>query len=149
MMSTNDALRTLRYILNVPDKVMCEIAELGGIKISLNDMASYLAKEDEPSFVKCPDRQASHFLNGLVIFKRGADPTRPPAPLDLPVDNNVILKKVRVAFQLTDEDIVNRLEKEGLLIRKSEFTAFFRKKDHPKYRPVGDQILRYLLKSFR
>lgn len=146
-MTNNDTLRTLRYILNITDKAMIEIVTLGGGSVTFEEMSAFLLSDESEGFLKCSDKTMSHFLNGLVIFKRGADPTRGPAPLDLPITNNVILKKVRVAFKLTDEEIANRLEKEGLLIRKSEFTAFFRKSGHPNYRPVGDQILRYLFKS--
>lgn len=59
--------------------------------------------------------------------------------------NNDILKKLRVALQLRDDDIVHILELVDFRISKSELSAFFRKEGHPNYRECGDQILRNFL----
>lgn len=59
--------------------------------------------------------------------------------------NNDIFKKLRVALQLRDDEIVKILELVDFRISKSELGAFFRKEDHPKYKECGDQILRNFL----
>jgi uncharacterized protein YehS (DUF1456 family) len=59
--------------------------------------------------------------------------------------NNDILKKLRVALQLRDEDIIEILGLVDFKISKSELGAFFRKEDNPKYMPLQDQILRNFL----
>ena len=59
--------------------------------------------------------------------------------------NNDILKKLRVALQLRDEQIVSILELVDFRISKGELGNFFRNVDHPKYMECGDQILRNFL----
>ncbi|MEE9437460.1 MAG: DUF1456 family protein [Saprospiraceae bacterium] len=59
--------------------------------------------------------------------------------------NNDILKKLRVALELRDTDIVKILELVDFRISKSELGAFFRKEGHPKYMELQDQILRNFL----
>lgn len=59
--------------------------------------------------------------------------------------NNDILKKLRVALQLRDEQIVEILELVDFRISKGELGNFFRNADHPKYMECGDQILRNFL----
>ncbi len=59
--------------------------------------------------------------------------------------NNDVLKKLRVALKLRDDDIVKILELVDFRISKSELGAFFRREDHPKYMECGDQILRNFL----
>ncbi len=59
--------------------------------------------------------------------------------------NNDILKKLRVALQLRDDQIVDILKLVDFKISKSELGAFFRKEDHPKYMECQDQILRNFL----
>ncbi len=59
--------------------------------------------------------------------------------------NNDILKKLRVALKLRDDQIVDILKLVDFRISKSELGAFFRKEDHPKYVECGDQILRNFL----
>jgi len=59
--------------------------------------------------------------------------------------NNDILKKLRVALHLRDEDIIQILKLVEFDITKSELSAVFRKDDHPNYKPCGDQLLRNFL----
>lgn len=59
--------------------------------------------------------------------------------------NNDIFKKLRVAHQLRDTDIVEILELVDFRITKTELSAFFRREDHPNYVECGDQILRNFL----
>lgn len=59
--------------------------------------------------------------------------------------NNDILKKLRVALNLRDEDLIHILTLVDFTISKSELGAIFRKEDHPNYKPCGDQLLRNFL----
>jgi len=59
--------------------------------------------------------------------------------------NNDILKKLRVALNLKDDDIIHILKLAEFEISKTELSAIFRKDDHPNYRPCGDQLLRNFL----
>ncbi|MCG2611740.1 DUF1456 family protein [Flavobacterium sp. SM15] len=61
------------------------------------------------------------------------------------MNNNDILKKLRVALQLRDEQIVEILELVDFRISKGELGNFFRNEDHPKYMDCGDQVLRNFL----
>jgi uncharacterized protein YehS (DUF1456 family) len=61
------------------------------------------------------------------------------------MSNNDIMKKLRVALKLTDDDIVKILELANFRITKTELGAIFRKEDHPNFKPCGDQILRNFL----
>lgn len=59
--------------------------------------------------------------------------------------NNDILKKLRVALHLRNDEIIEILKLADLRVSKSELGAFFRKPDHPKYMELKDQILRNFL----
>jgi len=59
--------------------------------------------------------------------------------------NNDILKKLRVALQLKDDDIVKILALVDFKITTTELGAIFRKEDHPNYKECGDQLLRNFL----
>ena len=61
--------------------------------------------------------------------------------------NNDIIKKLRVALKLRDDDIVEILKLVDFKISKSELGAFFRNEDHPKYMELQDQILRNFLNA--
>jgi len=59
--------------------------------------------------------------------------------------NNDIFKKLRVALQLRDNEIVEILRLVDFRISKSEIGSFFRNENHPNYKECGDQILRNFL----
>ncbi|PKP26235.1 MAG: DUF1456 domain-containing protein [Bacteroidetes bacterium HGW-Bacteroidetes-2] len=59
--------------------------------------------------------------------------------------NNDILKKLRVALKLTNDDIEKIMALVDFKVSKSELGALFRKEDHPKYMECGDQFLRNFL----
>ena len=61
--------------------------------------------------------------------------------------NNDILKKLRVALMLRDDQIVEILELVDFRISKSELGAFFRAEDHENYMECGDQVLRNFLNA--
>lgn len=147
-MTGNDILRSLRYLLNVSDAKVVEILELGLYIATLEEVVSYLKREDEPGYVPFPEEALTRFLNGMVIFKRGPRPDAPPAPIELPVSNNLVMKKIRVAFGLKDTDLIALIEKSGTLkLSKSELGSFLRARDHRNYRECGDQYLRNLLRA--
>ena len=61
------------------------------------------------------------------------------------ISNNEILKKLRVALKLRNDEIIEILKLVNFRVTPSELGAFFRREDHPNYKPCGDQILRNFL----
>jgi len=61
------------------------------------------------------------------------------------MSNNDILKKLRVALHLRNDEIIEILKLVNFNTSKSELGALFRKEGHPKYMECGDQILRNFL----
>jgi len=142
----NDVIRSVRFMLNISEFKLVDIVKLGGGEVTQAQMNAFLKKEDEPGFEECSQNIMARFLNGLIYFKRGKDETRPPLASELPT-NNVVLKKLRVAFELKDEDIIAMLDNSGFKVSKTELSALFRKEGHHNYRPCGDQFLRSFLKG--
>ena len=61
------------------------------------------------------------------------------------MDNNDILKKLRVALSLRNEDIIEILALVDFQISKGALGDFFRNPDHPGYVQAQDQVLRNFL----
>ena len=59
--------------------------------------------------------------------------------------NNDILKKLRVALSLRNEDIIHILSLVDFDISKGALGDIFRNEDNPGYVDAGDQILRNFL----
>lgn len=148
-MINNDVLRSIRYMLDLSDNKVIEIIKLADadFPIEKGDVQACLKKEGEDGYVECSNSILARFLDGLVIHCRGRDETRPPRPVEKRVTNNVVLKKLRVAFELKDVDMHQVFEAAGLPVTKPELSALFRQPDHKNFRLCGDQLLRNFLKG--
>jgi uncharacterized protein YehS (DUF1456 family) len=146
-MNNNDVLIRLRYALNITDLKVIELFKTAGYSIDASALASILKKEGEEGYVECGDQLMSQFLEGLIASRRGKkegpEPRRRREGGRL--TNNDILRGIRIALELKDEDIIAIMKLAGVDLSKSELSALFRKPGHPNYRPCGDQFLRNFL----
>lgn len=148
-MINNDVLRSIRYMLDLSDNKVIEVIQLAdpGFAIDKDDVRAFLLREDELGYQACTDRVMAHFLDGLVIHRRGRDESLPPRPVEKRINNNVVLKKLRVAFQLTDVDMHKAFADAGFPVSRPELSALFRQPGHKNFRLCGDQLLRNFLKG--
>lgn len=148
-MINNDVLRSIRYMLDLSDDAILQVVGLADPAFAIDraQVQAYLKKEGEDGFVECPNPVLAHFLDGLVVHYRGRDPDQPPRPVEKRVTNNVVLKKLRVAFQLKDVDMHEVFAEAGFPISKPELSALFRQPGHKNFRLCGDQLLRNFLKG--
>lgn len=149
-MRNNDIIQSIRYMLDLDHVQIAEILKLRGYQPTRKEVASIFYEVDEsadPDKHDSSDEMMAYFLDGLIFYRRGKSDKHPPRPIKTPVTNNMVLKKLRVAFKLRDDDIQDILESAGFAITKTELSALFRDKKHKHYRESGDQILRYFLKG--
>jgi uncharacterized protein YehS (DUF1456 family) len=148
-MINNDVLRSIRFMLDLADATIISIAKLPdpGFDLVSDDVAAYLKREGEDGFEECPDGVLAHFLDGLVIHYRGVNPGLAPRPVEKRITNNLVHKKLRVAFELKDVDMHQAFADAGHPVSKPELSAFFRQPGHKNYRACGDQLLRNFLKG--
>jgi uncharacterized protein YehS (DUF1456 family) len=148
-LNNNDVLKRLRYALNLPDPKVTELFKLVDYDITAKELESIFKTEDEVGYEECKDELMGKFLDALIISRRGrreegsAGAGSPGAGARL--YNNDILKRLRIALELKDDDIIGIMRLAGVEISKSELGALFRKSGHPNYRPCGDQFLRNFL----
>jgi len=147
-MEGNLILRRLRYALGLRNRDVQDIMALGGCKLSDEQVRALLQREDEDTFAEAGVEELSAFLDGLIVHRRGKREQKPgqgpPAPI--PADtNNIVLRKLRIAFDLKEEGMLELLDKGGFPLSKPELSALFRKQGHKHYRECGDQVLRYFI----
>jgi uncharacterized protein YehS (DUF1456 family) len=148
-MINNDVLRSIRYMLDLSDGKVVDLIHLADADFPIDKdvLQAFLKKEDEAGYVECSNKVLALFLDGLVFHRRGKDDSLPPRAPEKRVTNNVVLKKLRVAFELKDVDMHQILADAGFPISKPELSALFRQPDHKNFRLCGDQLLRNFLKG--
>ncbi len=140
-MNNNDILRRLRYTFDYSDSEMMDIFAKAGDTVSRAVISDWLKKEEDEAFVEIKDVELATFLNGFIILHRGKrDGPQPVAERHL--SNNQILRKVKIALQLKDTDMVDIMKLAGTTVSRHEISAFFRKEEQNQYRPCLDQFLR-------
>ncbi|MGP8330191.1 MAG: DUF1456 family protein [Methanosarcinaceae archaeon] len=146
-MNNNDIFRRVRYALNLDDLTTINIFKLADYRMKQLELINLLKKEEETGYIVCSDAVFTAFLDGLIIHKRGKRESKPGQAkrLAMPLDNNLILKKLRIALELKEEGMINILNLANLIVTKSELTALFRRKGHRNYKECGDQFLRNFL----
>ncbi len=147
-MNTTDLLRSIRYTLNLGDSEMMAIFRLADYHVTREQICNWLKKEDDPDWQTCSDVQLAIFLNGLIIDKRGKKEGAQADP-EKRLNNNIVLRKLKIAFDLTGEEIIKIMATAGLRKSEHEVSAFFRRPDHRHYRPCKDQVLRNFLKGLQ
>ena len=147
-MENNDIIRRIRYSFDFNDTKMIEVFALGDSKVTRAQISSWLKKDIDPSYVALSDFQLAIFLNGLINHKRGKKEGPKPIP-ENKLNNNVIFRKLRIALNLKDNDILELLKLADLEISKHELSAFFRKPGQSQYRECKDQILRNFLRGMQ
>lgn len=140
-MTNNDILRRIRYVFDLKDSKMIAIFALADLTVSREQVSNWLKKDDDADYASCSDTQMATFLNGFITEKRGAK-DGPKAAIETKLTNNIIFRKLKIALNLQNEDVLDVMQLAGLKISKHELSALFRRIDHKHYRVCKDQILR-------
>jgi len=143
----NDILIRLRYALNITDLKLVELFALADHPLPVEDLRPLFLREEDEGFRECDGATLGAFLQGLVVSRRGrreiAAGTTPPWAGN--PGNNEVLKALRIALELRDDDIGAILKLAGFEVSKAEISALFRNRSHENYRLCGDQFLRNFL----
>jgi len=140
-MNNNDIIRRLRYTFDLSDDKMIKTFLQGGSEVTRAEISDWLKKDEDPDQVNLYDKQLAAFLNGFIVGRRGKK-EGVEMTAEKRLNNNQIFRKLRIALNLKDTDIINVLDKAGYKIGKTELSAFFRKPDHKHFRLCKDQVLR-------
>lgn len=143
-MNTNDVLRRLRYTFGYTDSKMISIFKLAGVNVSRAEVSDWLKREDDEAFVELEDQKLAAFLNGLILAHRGKKDDKLPEN-EMFLNNNDVLKKLKIAYELKSEDILELFDLAGKKVSKHELSSFLRKPTQPQYRELMDQYLRNFL----
>ncbi len=143
-MTHNDVFRRVRFIFNFNDSTMMAIFALANCKVTREEVSDWLKQDDIPQFKAITDHQLAIFLNGLIIKKRGKK-EGPQPEAETVLNNNIVFRKLKIALDFKEEDILATMNLAGFPIGKHELSAFFRKADHSNYRECQSQILRNFL----
>ena len=147
-MKAKDILRRIRYILDLDDTQMIAVFAQAERDVTRAQISAWLKKDEEPDCEEYTDAIFATFLNGLINQQRGKKEGPQPDPEET-LNNNVVLRKLKIAFDLQADDMLSILSLADQSISKHELSALFRRPGHKHYRECKDQFLRNFLQGLQ
>jgi len=148
-MNNNNILRRIRYILDLKDNQITRIFKHVEVEATEQQVNRWLKRDDEADFEPLSDDALIDFLDALIIEKRGQKDDGSTMRAQQKLDNNLIMMKLKIAFNLKAEDSLAIFKLADFNISKHELSALFRKKGHKHYRVCKNQMLRKYLKGLQ
>jgi uncharacterized protein YehS (DUF1456 family) len=146
-MNNNDILRRLRYALSFTDAQMAKTIAHIDAELKPVQVGRWLRREDHDDFQALSDAGLCRFLDGLIIEKRGPRPDGSiPEPLEF-ISNNEVLKKLRIALSLRDDDMMAVFKHAEFVVTKAELGSFFRKEGQRNFSKCPEQVLRKFIQG--
>lgn len=142
-MANNKLLRSIHDALDLDTATMIQIFKAAGREVGESAVTAFLKTEDEDGHIPCNNPIMRFFLDGLIIYSRGKQEGSQP-PTETPqaeLSYNVILKKLRIALDLKEDDLIEIFKSAGIIMTKHELTALFRKAGHKHYKACTNQLL--------
>jgi uncharacterized protein YehS (DUF1456 family) len=140
-MTNNSIFRRIRFIYNFSDHDLMDIFKLVGCVVNRTQIIRWLNKEDHEDYLVMKDEELATFLNGFIVLKRGKKEGPQPQP-EKQLTNNMIFRKMRIALNLIDEDIIQILASVEMRMSKHELSALFRNPNQRQYVECNNQVLR-------
>jgi uncharacterized protein YehS (DUF1456 family) len=147
-MTQNDILRRLRFAFDFSDGAIVSLFGLAGVVVTRAQVVDWLRRDEDPALQPLSDELLAAFLNGFISHKRGQQASSPPVA-EKRLNNNIILRKLKIALNLQENDLLDLMELAGMPLGKSELSALFRKPEHRHYRECKDQLLRRFLQGLQ
>ncbi len=143
-MDNNNILRRLRYTFDLDDSDVMALFSTPDEQVTREQISNWLKHDDDPDFEPLADVPMARFLDAFIVLRRGPrdGPARPP---ETRLNNNLVLRKLKIALNLHEVDMLRLMKLGGRAVSKPELSALFRREGHKHYRVCQDQFLRKFL----
>jgi uncharacterized protein YehS (DUF1456 family) len=142
-MRTNDIFRKITQSLTLDTAQVQQLFSLADIELSEKEVANLLKTDYQPGFEAMPEYVLLIFLNSLIEQQRGKKEGAEKTVIEkhAKVFNNDVLKKLRVAFNLHEQQVREALGLATIELTKSDLAALFRKPGHVHFKACDDELV--------
>ncbi len=141
MMKINDILFKIKIALSLENKSISDAYALVGYEMSQKRLENILKKHQDRGYEEATYEELGLFLDGLVLLKRGESSTPQKDDEVVELTNNLILKKLRVALELKEPELVIIFALAEITITKRQIGSLFRKEGGKNFKPCSDELL--------
>ena len=148
-MTKNDILKSIQKIEKLDTTQILKLFSLANFPIDEKRIEGYLKEADDKAYLDCGAEALKHFLDGLIVYKRGTPTDKTSEDTSVKLTNNMILKKLRIAYELKEVDLFAIFHAVDIDITKSELSSLFRNENHKKFRCCPDSILQLFIEGLK
>lgn len=148
-MNGNSVLRRLKIALNMDEPALLNVFKQSDVELDGAALSGFLKKEEEEGYAECDEVMMKKFLDGFITMKRGKKeevPGQKKKP-DGPLTNNAVLKKLRIALELEEEDLLGIFSTADVVLSASELSALYRAPGNKHYKECSDNMLKSFLQG--
>jgi len=146
-MKPGQTIYKIKEALGLDPETMLQIYALESYPMDAARLEAILAKPSRKIHQAASYEELGVFLDGLIRLKRGEIRNPPPEDAEIELDNNLVLKKLRIALQLKEMDLEAIFALGERELSPSQLRDLFRSAEHPKYRPCPDAWLHDFLEG--
>ena len=147
LMQINDILFKIQKALSLDNKSMLEAYSLAGYEMNEERLENILKKRQDKAYEEATYEELGVFLDGLVLLKRGASSKPNDDDEVVELTNNLILKKIRVAMELKEADLLILFALAEVTITKRQIGSLFRKEGSKNFKACSDELLMAFLEG--
>jgi len=142
-MKPSEIIKAIKDALNLNRAQIAYIYELEDFLITKDRIDSILKNRSKKNSANATYEELGVFLDGLIQYKRGL--AKKEQNEDVILDNNLILKKLRVALNLKEFEIEIIFDLAEFKISKTAIKDMFRSINHPKFKECDNKALKAFL----
>ena len=146
-MPLNDILFKITKALSLTHTQIIEAYKLADFEMREERLSSILKRRQDKAYEEATFEELGVFLDGLVLLKRGASDKIPDADEVVELTNNLILKKIRVAMELKEADLVILFALAEVTLTKRQIGSLFRKEGSKNFKACSDELLMAFLEG--
>jgi len=140
-MQINDILFRITKALSLTTDDLVKLYALAEYDISEERIESILKRRQDKEYKEAGYEDLGLFLDGLVLFKRGISDRVAKEDDVVDLTNNLIMKKLRVALELKEPELVIIFALADTALTKRQIGALFRKEGTKNFKSASDELL--------
>ena len=140
-MQINDILFKIKTALSLDEEMIIKAYALVEHEMTKDRVTNILKKHQDKGYEEATYEELGLFLDGLVLLKRGVNSTPKDENETVELTNNLILKKLRVALELKEAELVILFALAEVTITKRQIGSLFRKEGGKNFKPCSDELL--------
>ncbi len=144
-MKPSEIIIAIKEALNLNRAQIMHIYSLEDFAITIDRLDSILKNRSKKNSANATYEELGVFLDGLIQYKRGL--TKKEQNEEVILDNNLILKKLRVALNLKEFELEIIFELADFKISKTAIKDMFRSPTHPKFKECANKTLKAFLEG--